>query len=88
MIGQKNLLKIIDEQIEMEEFPRFSIIVGAEGSGKKTLTMAIAYALNINRVFIEPKVDAIREMIKNAYTVQTPTLFVILDGNMSESAKI
>lgn len=87
MIGQKNLLKIIDEQIDMEEFPRFSIIVGAEGSGKKTLTLSLAYALECQRVFIEPKVDAIREMIRNAYKVQTPTLYVILDGNMSESAK-
>ena len=60
MIGQEKLRKIIEQQIEMGEFPRFSIIVGAEGSGKKTLTTAMAYALECHRVFIEPKVDAIR----------------------------
>lgn len=87
MIGQEKLRKIIEQQIEMEEFPRFSIIVGAEGSGKKTLTMAIAYALNCQRVPVEVKVDSIREMIHNAYTVETPTLYVILDGNMSNQAK-
>lgn len=87
MIGQSSLLRIIDEQIFMEEFPRFSIVVGPEGSGKKTLTTAMAYALECHRVFIEPKVDAIREMIRNAYTVTEPTMYVILDGNISESAK-
>ena len=87
MIGQKQLLEIISQQIELEEFPRFSIIVGPEGSGKKTLTMSIAYALDCQRVFIEPKVDAVRDMIHNAYVISTPTMYVILDGNMSITAK-
>lgn len=87
MIGQETLLKLISEQIEFGDFPRFSMFIGAEGSGKKTISLAIAYALECQRVFIEPKVDEIREMIKNCYTVQTPTLYVILDGNMSNSAK-
>ena len=87
MIGQKQLLEIISQQIELEEFPRFSIIVGPEGSGKKTLTMSIAYALDCQRVFIEPKVDAVRDMIHNAYIISTPTMYVILDGNMSINAK-
>ena len=88
MIGQTNLLKLIEEQIEFEDFPRFSIIVGAEGSGKKTITLSIAYALNCQRVFIEPKVDSIREMIKNCYSVNTPTMYVIFDSDkMSQQAK-
>ena len=87
MIGQNSLLKVIESQIECDEFPRFSIIVGPEGSGKKTLSGAIAMALNCQRVFVEPKVDAIREMIHNAYEVKTTTLYVILDGNISNSAK-
>ena len=45
MIGQTELLNIINEQIESDEFPRFSIVVGAEGSGKKTLSMSVAFAL-------------------------------------------
>lgn len=87
MIGQTELLNIINEQIESDEFPRFSIVVGAEGSGKKTLSMSVAFALECQRVFIEPKVDAVREMIKNVYSVKTPTLYVIKDGNMSINAK-
>ena len=87
MIGQTELLNIINEQIESDEFPRFSIVVGAEGSGKKTLSMSVAFALECQRVFIEPKVDAVREMIKNVYSVKTSTLYVIKDGNMSINAK-
>lgn len=88
MIGQTKLLKLIEEQIEFKDFPRFSIIVGAEGSGKKTITLSIAYALNCQRVFIEPKVDSIREMIKNCYSVNTPTMYVIFDSDkMSQQAK-
>lgn len=87
MIGQTELLNIINEQIDFDDFPRFSIVVGAEGSGKKTLSMSVAFALECQRVFIEPKVDAVREMIKNVYSVKTPTLYVIKDGNMSINAK-
>ena len=87
MIGQSSILTIIDEQIMLDEFPRFSIIVGPEGSGKKTLSNAIAMALNAHRVFVEPKVDAVRDMIHNAYEVGDTTLYVLLDGFMSESAK-
>ena len=87
MIGQARLLTTIDELIFTEKFPRFSIIIGPEGSGKKTLTYEIAKTLDCQRAFIEPKVDAVREMIHNAYSVGDTTLYVILDGFMSESAK-
>ena len=87
MIGQKQLISVIDNQIELDEFPKFSIIVGPEGSGKKTLSYQIANKLGCQRTFIEPKIDAIREMINSAYTVQTKTLYVILDGNMSIPAE-
>lgn len=88
MIGQSNLLKIIDEQIMMDEFPRFSIIIGPEGSGKKTLAKAMAFALESRCNFIEPKIDAVREMIKECYTINNTMVYVIADAdNMSISAK-
>lgn len=88
MIGQKTLLNVIHEQIEMDEFPRFSILIGAEGSGKKTVSFEVAKMLDMPRVFIEPKVDKIREMIDNAYKIASPVLYVILDAdNMSIQAK-
>ena len=88
MIGQSNLLKIIDEQIMMDEFPRFSIIIGPEGSGKKTLAKAMAFALESRCNFIEPKIDAVREMIKECYTINDTMVYVIADADsMSISAK-
>lgn len=88
MIGQSNLLTIIDEQIMMDEFPRFSIIIGPGGSGKKTLAKAMAFALESRCNFIEPKIDAVREMIKECYTINDTMVYVIADAdNMSISAK-
>ena len=88
MIGQKNLLKLISEQMEFNDFPRFSIIVGPEGSGKKTLTNWIAERLDYPRAIIEPKVDSIRQMIKECYDVKSPVLYVIIDSDkMSQQAK-
>lgn len=88
MIGQKRLLNLIENQIEMEEFPRFSIIVGAKGSGKKTLCMSIAYALNSRISFIEPKIDSVREMIKSAYESIETMIYVIPNSDtMSLPAK-
>ena len=88
MIGQKNLLKLLSEQMEFNDFPRFSIIVGPEGSGKKTLTNWIAERLDYPRAIIEPKVDSIRQMIKECYDVKSPVLYVIIDSDkMSQQAK-
>lgn len=88
MIGQSNLLTIIDEQIMMDEFPRFSIIIGPEGSGKKTLAKAMAFALESRCNFIEPKIDAVREMIKECYIINDTMVYVIADADsMSISAK-
>lgn len=88
MIGQTKLLDIVTRQIESNNFPRFSIIVGAEGSGKKTISKAIAYALSCHYVLVEPKVDAIRDMMRSAYSVAEPTLYVIYSGDaLSVSAK-
>ena len=88
MIGQKELGYLIHDQIQFDEFPRFSIIQGAEGSGKKTLVNFIAKEMGCQYTFIEPKVDAVREMIRNAYTVQTPIIYVLLNGDsLSPSAK-
>ena len=88
MIGQKDLLDMINKQIEDATFPRFSIIIGQEGSGKRTLAKAIAMALECNIVFIESKVDAVREMIKECYSVTEPMVYCIADTDtMSVSAK-
>ena len=89
MIGQKNLLDTFKRQIEEGTFPRFSILCGVKGSGKKLAVIELGqYLTEGNIVFVEPKVDNIREMISTAYKVTMPTLYVLADAdNMSPASK-
>ena len=60
MIGQKMLLEYIDNL--KNNFPRFSIIVGSQGSGKKTLVKEISKMLNVPYIIWENKIDDIRSL--------------------------
>ena len=87
MIGQTELLNRISGQISRNKFPRFSILIGEKGSGKKELAYAIAKPLNLAITFVDTKVDTIREVIDNAYKIDLPILYVIADcDNMSSAA--
>lgn len=87
MIGQERSLTKIDRMIEIG-FPRFSIICGETGSGKKTIAKTIAKKLNAHLIISEIKVDNIREIIDLAYKQSEPTLYLIPDTDkMSNAAK-
>lgn len=89
MIGQKTLLESIDNLIQENKFPKFSIIWGSKGSGKKELCKYIAESLNVFWCY-EPdcKVDTVRNAIWDAYKVYSPTLYIFADAdNMSIQAK-
>lgn len=85
MIGQRVLLDRIGGQIERKKFPRFSILIGEKGSGKKLLAKSIAQMLGIPcSVVSDNKVDTVREIIDAAYSIDTPIVYVIPDcDNMS-----
>lgn len=86
MIGQVNLLKDIDTIIN--RFPRFSIITGPKGSGKKTLCNVIVNKLGVTPVYFGVKIDDIRNAIDMAYTQVNPIAFIIPDADkMSVAAK-
>lgn len=90
MIGQIVLLQHIQEQIENGTFPRFSIIVGDKGSGKKTLVHIIAELLGVTSVdWCSTSIDAIRGMITDAHMTRSyKILYVIPDADtMSIQAK-
>ena len=88
MIGQNNLIQNIDSLIENKTFPRFSIFVGPEGSGKKEITKYISYEFGYIRAVYGIGVDNIRQLISDAYKVTFPTMYVIADAdNMSPAAK-
>lgn len=89
MIGQKKLLDDIQNLISQSHFPRFAIIWGAKGSGKRCLCDEIASMLNCNTVSCpDIKVDNIRDIIQDAYKTKVKTLYIIPDAdNMSVAAK-
>lgn len=88
MIGQRELLNRIGQQISRKKFPRFSIIIGEKGSGKKELAKNIGQMMGVAISFIpDNKADTIRDIIEVAYKVDLPVLYVISDcDNMSSAS--
>lgn len=87
MIGQRELLKRIDRQVELNRFPRVSIIIGEKGSGRKTLANYIAGSLDHGLTYIAPTSHAIEHILKLAYQVApaVPMLYVLTEcDNISE----
>lgn len=91
MIGQSSLISKIRQQVENEVYPRFSILVGQKGSGKKTLAKNIIPSMfdsSILYVLEDVKVDTIRDMINQSYKTVGRTIYIIPDAdNMSAAAK-
>lgn len=87
MIGQKEVLKQIDNLIE-KGFPRFVVIIGQRGQGKTLLASIISKKLNIPMYEFGIKVDEIREMIEIAYKQTEPIIYLIQNADkMSIGAK-
>ena len=89
MIGQHNLQSRIEQLIDNNTFPRFSIFVGPRGSGRKTFAPYIAGYMRANWVHaFDVKIDTIREIIQQSYKVVDNTVYFIPDAdNMSPAAK-
>ena len=88
MIGQEQLKSIIHREIENDTFPRFCILVGPKGSGKKLICQYIVGELKTVGYEVGIKVDEIRAMINDAYTVSEPIVYMIKDAdNMSVTAR-
>lgn len=97
MIGQRNLQSRIEQLIKDRTFPRFSILVGPKGSGKKTLAHEIGHMFNAWRVssdyvdvyrLPDVKIDTVREIITQAYKRVATMVYIIPDAdNMSNVAK-
>lgn len=97
MIGQKELIDRFKSMIDdgTIEFPRFVILVGPKGSGKRTLANEIykmiseKATINVNQYILEDiKVDTVRAMIVDANKIIDPTIYIIPDADkMSASAK-
>ena len=89
MIGQNRLMSQIDDLIEREKFPRFSIIVGENGMESDNVGRYISCRLDSPCVVLpDVKVDTIRDMIQQAYKSHDKLVYIMPNAdNMSISAK-
>jgi len=88
IIGQTKLLSTIDRLVEDDNFPRYSIICGCSGSGKKLIASYIADKLGALFVPCELGIDAVREVIKISYEQMSPIVYMWADSQkMSLGAK-
>lgn len=88
MIGQTGIKATIKELVDNNKFPRFSILVGPAGSGKKLLCKYIATQVGAVENLYGITVDEIRTLISAAYKVEMPILYVLADADrMSSAAK-
>lgn len=85
MVGQDKVKKNLKELINNGKLPRFIIIVGPEGSGKKTLSKWIAKQLNSPCITYDNKTDSVRQVIDLAYK-QTSTIFYCIENYQSMNA--
>lgn len=87
MVGQQEILKQVDNLID-NGFPRFVVITGQKGQGKKYLATQIAKKLNYPIVVSEIKIDDIRKIIELSYKHTEPIIYLIPDADkMSVGAK-
>ena len=84
LIGQKEAKTFVKGR---DSLPNCIIIHGPRQSGKKTLARYIAEKVEYDCIFIDNKVDNIREMIDLSSSLAEPTLFVTHISEMSNAAK-
>ena len=90
MIGQRNLQSRIEQLIKDRTFPRFSILVGPKGSGKKTLVHWIYQQFGTGILSnIGISVDAVRQSIAESYRlIGSQCIYLFADADsMSNAAK-
>ena len=80
MIGQKKVLDHIDKL--NKNIPKFIVLIGPKGSGKRTVARYIAEKLDAFYSVCGIKVDEIREMIDTANIVSLDTVFCIEDADL------
>ena len=94
MIGQERLRGMFKVLIVGHTLPRFCILTGQTGSGKKTLANWMAeefkkvHADATIYTLPDVKIDTIREMINLSYKAVSPVMYIIADADtMSVQAK-
>lgn len=88
MIGQKFLLNSFDNMVKSACLPKFIILIGADGSGKKLIANHIANKSKLPLCEYGISVDSVRDLIRDVYKITTPLIY-LLSGvdTMSVAAK-
>ena len=94
MTGQKRLQDLFKLLIHNSDFPRFCILTGQTGSGKKTMCDWIIDEFRKRNPAVtsyklpDVKIDTIREMISTSYRATETMIYIIADAdNMSDAGK-
>lgn len=89
MIGQAKLLELMDTMIEDGNFPRFCVIQGADGSGKRLVVEHIKERINNSCIVVmDNSVDSVRNAMQQAYATTIPMVFYFSDADrMSQAAR-
>lgn len=89
MIGQEKLLDKFQKIYDMNlSLPRFTIITGKKGQGKKTLAREVAKRFNYLIIEVGNKIDDIRDAIELSYKQTEPIIYLLADADdMSLGAK-
>ena len=90
MIGQKQFIEKLDTLISNNKFPRFCIITGPKGSGKKLIAKYIHEQIKDSSFMTTGiSVDDVRSIITNCYTVNNACniCFIPDADKMSVNAK-
>ena len=88
MIGQKELIKKIGENIIKNNLSHFITVCAPSGYGKHTLCSEISKLLNAEMIVVDNKVDSIRSTITMIYSQTQPLLYVFEDADtMSINSK-
>lgn len=86
MIGQQKLLNTVDTI--GNNFPKFSLIVGPQGSGKKLIARYICDKLKLQMVPFGCGIEEVRNIIDLCYEQREPICYICYDADkMSVGAK-
>lgn len=87
MIGQTKLLESVHNLTASNKFPRFTILVGAPGSGRHLICRQIAKELHAERVqFVGTSAEAVRTMIDDANNSPDVSVYIIPDADSMSAA--
>lgn len=88
MRGQETVKQQIIELAENNSYPRFSIIAGKKGAGKKTLGKFISNTLGHKYIIWTNKIDDIRELVTIMNKQTDPIVYCIPEyEDMSQGAR-